>query len=64
MAKLLLLCAAGIATLGAFVRHLHLISLAVIIFSTAFLLAVFGLVLWIRRPLIDFLEELRRSAET
>ncbi len=61
MGRILLLCAAGIASAGAIVRH-HT-SLMIIMFCSAFLLAVSALLLWIRRPLADLLEELRRHAD-
>ena len=62
MGRLLVLSAAAMAGIGAIVNHLNH-SFAVILFCAALLSAVVGLLLWIRHPLADLLEELRRQAD-
>ncbi len=62
MGRLLLLCA-GIAGTGVLLLHMNHNSLAAVLFWTALLAAVFGLLRRVRRPLTDLLEEFRRHAD-
>jgi hypothetical protein len=63
MGRLLVLSAAGMVGMGAIVNHLNHHTLADIFFCAALLSMIFGLLLWIRHPLAELLEELRRQAD-
>ncbi|MGB2633231.1 MAG: hypothetical protein WAM58_04775 [Candidatus Acidiferrum sp.] len=63
MGKTLLTSAFLISGLALTLRHYHHISLSVILFSTAILSAVFGLLLYKHHPLSDLLEDLRHQAD-
>lgn len=63
MGKTLLTSAFLISGLALTLRHYHYISLSVILFSSALLSAVFGVLLYKRHPLSDLLEHLRRQAD-
>jgi len=62
MGRLLVLVTAGLAGVGAIMLHVNH-SLAVILLCAALLVAAFGLLLWVRHPLADLLEELRHHAD-
>lgn len=63
MGKALLTFACLVAAMALLGRHYHHVSMSVVLFSTAILSAVFGVLLFNRHPLEDLLEVLHRQAD-
>lgn len=63
MGKSLILFAIVVTALALVIRHYHHIALSILLFWTALLAAICGVLLYRRHPLSDVLEDMRRHAD-